>query len=66
MQSTDLITDIEKFLKRNNLSATRFGVLVVGDTKFVKTLRGSETKPPRQPREMTAQRVRAWMKANDE
>ena len=60
MQSLTLIDEIEKFLRRNNLSATRFGVLAAGDTKLVKTLRKG-----RKPREATAQRVRAWMKAND-
>lgn len=61
MQSTDLLADIEKFLERNNLSATRFGVLVVGDTKFVKTLRAGRT-----PRASTGERVRSWMEANDQ
>lgn len=60
MQSLTLIDEIEQFLARNNLSATRFGVLAAGDTKLVKTLRDG-----RMPREATAQRVRAWMKAND-
>lgn len=60
MQSTDLLDDIEGFLERNNLSATRFGVLVVGDTKFVKTLRDGRT-----PRAATVERVRKWMGAND-
>lgn len=61
---TDLIDEIETFLAEHNLSATRFGVLAAGDTKFVKTLRGSETKPPRKPREATAKRVREWMRQN--
>lgn len=59
MQSTKLIDEIESFLATTGLSATRFGVLAAGDTKFVKTLRSG-----RQPRETTAQRVREWMKAN--
>jgi hypothetical protein len=58
---TQLIDEIEKFLADHNLSATRFGVLTAGDTKFVKTLRGSPTRAPRQPREQTAKRVREWM-----
>jgi hypothetical protein len=61
MQSTDLIDDIEAFLKRNNLSATRFGVLAAGDTKFVKTLREG-----RAPRASTVERVRNWMQQQAE
>lgn len=58
MQTT-LIDEIETFLRDNGLSATRFGVLAAGDTKFVKTLREG-----RSPRDATVQRVRAWMQAN--
>lgn len=59
MQPTKLLIDeIEAFLLDTGVSATRFGVLAAGDTKFVKTLREG-----RQPRETTAKRVRAWMKS---
>lgn len=58
MQST-LIDEIETFLRTTGLSATRFGVLAAGDTKFVKTLRKG-----RKPRADTVQRVRDWMKRN--
>jgi hypothetical protein len=62
MQSTpSLIEDIERFLERNNLSATRFGVLAAGDTKFVKTLREGRT-----PRASTVERVREWMQQQAE
>lgn len=56
MQS-ELIDEIENFLADHGLSATRFGVLAAGDTKFVKTLREG-----RVCRESTAERVREWMK----
>jgi hypothetical protein len=56
-QST-LLEDVEKFLKRENLSATRFGVLAAGDTKFVGTLRKG-----RKLRASTETRVREWMLA---
>lgn len=61
MQSTNLIDEIEQFLERNNLSATRFGVLAAGDTKFVKTLRKGRT-----PRAATVERVRNWMQQQGE
>jgi hypothetical protein len=52
----NLLEEVEKFLKRENLSATRFGVLAAGDTKFVKTLREG-----RRLRSSTEKRVRDWM-----
>lgn len=55
----DLIDEIETFLADHNLSATRFGVLAAGDTKFVKTLREG-----RMCRAGTAKRVREWMRQN--
>lgn len=58
MEST-LINEIETFLRCTGLSATRFGVLAAGDTKFVKTLRNG-----RKPRADTVLRVRDWMKRN--
>lgn len=58
MQS-ELIDEIETFLADHNLSATRFGVLAAGDTKFVKTLREG-----RACRVRTAERVREWMRKN--
>lgn len=64
MQTPSLIEQIEKFLEATGLSATRFGVLAAGDTKFVKTLRGAPGKKPRQPRADTVRRVRDWMQAN--
>lgn len=54
----NLLEDVEKFLVSENLSATRFGVLTVGDTKFVKTLRAG-----RKVRGVTQERVRKWMAA---
>ena len=59
MQSEKLIEEIEVFLTEQGLSATRFGVLAAGDTKFVRTLRAG-----RLPRAETATRVRQWMRDN--
>ncbi len=56
MPTDNLLADVERFLKRTGLSATRFGVLAMGDTKFVRTLRAG-----RQPRESTEDAVRDWM-----
>lgn len=50
------LEDVEKFLREHSLSATRFGVLAAGDTKFVSTLRKG-----RKLRLSTEQRVRDWM-----
>lgn len=53
-----LLEEVEKFLVAEGLSATRFGVLAAGDTKFVSTLRrGRKLRGP------TAQRVRDWMQS---
>lgn len=53
---TRLLQDVETFLARENLSATRFGVLVAGDTKLVSTLRkGRKIRPS------TETRIREWM-----
>lgn len=54
--NASLLEQVEKFLVRENLSATQFGALVMGDTKFVNTLRKG-----RRVREATTLRVRAWM-----
>lgn len=54
--TSTLLQDVEKFLKAHNLSATRFGVLAAGDTKFVATLRKG-----RKLRAATEARVREWM-----
>ena len=58
MQTTSLLAEIEAFLAKHKLSATRFGVLAAGDTKFVKTLREG-----RMPRETTVKNIRAYMRA---
>lgn len=54
-----LLDEIEEFLAEHELSATRFGVLVAGDTKFVKTLRAG-----RRVRASTEAVVRTWMRLN--
>lgn len=56
MSSDTLLNSIEVFLARTGLSATRFGVMAAGDTKFVKTLRAG-----RQARPKTEKAVRDWM-----
>lgn len=51
------LTEVERFLQTTGLSATRFGVLAAGDTKFVKTLRAG-----RRPRGSTIDAIREWMR----
>jgi hypothetical protein len=57
MSSDKFLHEVEIFLRSRNISATRFGVLAAGDTKFVRTLRQG-----RRPREATRQSVRAFMR----
>lgn len=59
--SNEFLQEVESFLREHNLSATRFGVLAAGDTKFVGTLRKG-----RKLRLSTSERVRQWMRANGE
>lgn len=54
-----LLEEVESFLTEHNLSATRFGVLAAGDTKFVRTLRAG-----RSVRDGTAERIRRYMAEN--
>lgn len=56
--SNEFLDEVESFLREHSLSATRFGVLAAGDTKFVGTLRKG-----RKLRLSTVERVRAWMEA---
>jgi len=50
--------DVESFMKKHSMSATRFGVFAAGDTKFVKTVRDG-----RNVRETTKAAIRKWMKS---
>lgn len=61
MPSDNFLQDVEAFLARTGLSATRFGALAVGDTKFIKTLRAG-----RQPREATKAAVRNFIRRYEE
>lgn len=61
MSNDKLLTTVETFLARHELSATRFGVLAAGDTKFVKTLRDG-----RQPRDTTEAAIRKFMRNYEE
>lgn len=56
MSATNFRRDIESFLKATGLSATRFGVLAAGDTKFVRSIRKG-----RQVRPITEKSIRDWM-----
>ena len=60
MSTCSLLDEIEAYLKKHEVSATRFGAMACGDTKFIKTLRAG-----RRVRENTAEAIRAWMQAND-
>ena len=51
-----LIRDIEKFLRRTDMAATRFGRLAASDPRFVLDLRMG-----RIPRSATAERVKQFM-----
>ena len=52
-----LVAEIEAFLKRHSVSATRFGELSVNDTKLVFELRdGSDITTARMDK------IRAWMR----
>lgn len=57
MPSDNILIEVETFLQRTGLSATRFGALAAGDTKFVKTLREG-----RQPRDKTCASVREFIR----
>jgi len=47
---------IERYLRRNRMTAARFGREVVGDSHFVADLRRG-----RQPRSTTRAKVKAWL-----
>ena len=55
-EAAKFLRDVEAFMRRFKVSATRFGAMAAGDTKFVKTLREG-----RQCRKATIEQVRAWM-----
>jgi hypothetical protein len=57
MPSDNLLQAIEAFLLRTGLSATRFGALAAGDTKFVSSLRKG-----RRVREKTDDAIRGFMR----
>ena len=58
MSYDNFLFEIEVFLRKHNLSATQFGALAVGDTKFVRTVRQG-----RRPREKTQAAVRRFMRS---
>lgn len=53
-----LLNEIEKFLRISNISAARFGRMVMRDPRFVFDLRNG-----REPRTQTVKRVRAYLEA---
>lgn len=53
-----LIRSVEKFLRDNDMAATKFGRLAAHDPRFVLDLRMGRT-----PRAGTEKRVRQWMAA---
>jgi hypothetical protein len=55
----NLLYEIEKFLRRTNMPATRFGRLAVSDPRLVGDLRRG-----REARDAMAQRVRAFIAAH--
>jgi hypothetical protein len=53
-----VLREIEKFLIRSNIAATRFGREVMGDPRFVFDLRNG-----REPRPGTVSRVRTYLES---
>lgn len=51
-----LLQDVASFVMRHRMPETRFGDLALGDTAFVRNLRNG-----REPRAVTAAKVRAFM-----
>lgn len=51
-----LLKEVEKYLRQNGISPTRFGREVLGDPRFVLDLRNG-----RDPRPRTVARVRAFL-----
>jgi hypothetical protein len=56
-----LLRRVERFLRRNRTSPTRFGREAVRDPKFVADLRGG-----RSPRPATVRRVIAYLEAREQ
>lgn len=54
----ELLDQIETYLARHGMPASRFGRLAVGDPRFVEDLRGG-----RSPRRKTLERVEAYLRA---
>jgi hypothetical protein len=52
----ELLSEIETYLLRTGLAASKFGRLVVGDPRFVNDLRCG-----RRPRRMTEERVKSYL-----
>lgn len=60
----NILSRIEAFLEREGMTATEFGIQVVGDPGFVFGLRGDPPdKPPRKPRPFTVDWVNTWLDA---
>ncbi len=55
-----LIRSVEQFLRKHEMAATKFGRLAAHDPRFVLDLRMG-----REPREMTAARIRSFMDGFD-
>ena len=56
MRKVHLLREVEKFLRSSDIPPTRFGREAVGDPRFVFDLRRG-----REPRPITAARVRAFL-----
>jgi hypothetical protein len=55
----DFLSRIESFIKNNAMTATEFGIEVLGDPGFVFALRDPEN--PRKPRKHTVEWVNLWL-----
>jgi hypothetical protein len=56
----ELLSEIETYLSRTGLAASKFGRLAVGDPRFVDDLRSG-----RRPRRRTLERVSSFLAARD-
>jgi hypothetical protein len=58
----NILSRIDAFLESSGMTATSFGIEVVGDPRFVFDLRRD---PPRKPRSFTVDWVNMWLDAAD-
>ena len=65
MDTQTLLAEIENFLVRHQMSATRFGLETVNDGHLLRRLRDTEVKKPRDVTLTTANKLRQFMADRD-